>query len=62
MIIAISTVFLVLISGLSFIAYRSESEKSISSGYNSGNIPITNSLIPTIKNSPINIVIANISV
>jgi len=62
MIIAISTVFLFLISGLSFIAYRSELEKSISSGDNSGNISITNSLIPPIKNSPSNIVIANISV
>jgi len=62
MIIAISTVFLFLISGLSFIAYRSEPEKSISSGDNSGNIPITNSLIPPIKNRPSNFVFANISV
>jgi len=62
MIIAISTVFLFLISGLSFNAYWSDPEKSISSGDNSGNISITNSLIPPIKNSPSNIVIANIAV
>ena len=62
MIIAITTVFLFLISGLSLNAYRSEPEKSISPGNNSGNISITNSLIPPIKNSPSNIVIANTSV
>jgi len=61
-IIAVSIVFLFLVSGFSVMIYGSGSEKSISSVDKSGNISITNSRIAPVKNSSNNTVISKISV
>ena len=61
-IIAVSMVLLFLVSGFSVMAQGSGPEKSTSSGDKSGNIFITNLRNAPVKNTPSNIVIANISV
>jgi len=61
-IVAVSIVFLFLVSGFSVMAYGSGSEKSISSGDKSGNISIKNLPIAPVDNSSNDTVIANISV
>jgi hypothetical protein len=61
-IVAVSIVFLFLISGLSVMDHGTGSEKSISSGDKSGSLSITNLRIVPVKNSPNNPVIASISV
>ena len=61
-IVAVSIVFLFLVSGYLVMAHGSGSEKSISSGDKSGNISIKNLPIAPVDNSSNDTVIANISV
>ena len=61
-IVAVSIVFLFLISALSVMDHGTGSEKSISSGDKSGSLSITNLRIVPVKNSPNNPLIASISV